>query len=531
MFRVTRRNFARVIAAAFALAPASGLQSQAPVVSAPISAIHYDVTADSAAVGRRQLGVTMTFRATSTRPVVLALPAWSPGHYTLLWFARRVSDFRAEANGSPLEWHMIDYQTWEVIPRAPGEIRVSFSYRADTIDRAVAWTKPDFSFFNGTNLFMYPAGRSLEWGATVTVHTEPSWRVATGMNPAAQPNTFTAKRYHDLVDMPFFVGRFGMDSTNVQNHWIRLAMYPEKEMTPARRQRFLGWVDRFVPAEMAVFRDVEFRNYTIFFVADTVVNAGGLEHQNSQLDEIPLARLEETPPSLFSHEFFHSWNVKRLRPADMVPYRYSDAQPTKWLWVSEGITDYYGNVALVRGGVTDSIGFYKAIAGEIAATDGAGAVSLSDASLSVWVDPTNSMAGIYYPKGGLAGFLLDVMIRDASNNRNSLDTVMRTLYNSTYKRGKGFTSTDWWSEVSRASGGKSFDEFRRRYVDGREPMPVDTVLALAGLRVVRDTVSEPLQRGGRAGPHTRISVTEAAGAPAKAVRIRSAIMHGDGAAH
>lgn len=528
---VIKRCLTGTVAAAFTLTATSRLQSQTPIVSAPISAIHYDVTADSAAVGSHQLGVVMTFRTTSTRPVVLALPAWSPGHYTLLWFARRVSDFSAETNGSPLEWHMIDYQTWEIIPKAPGEIRVSFKYLANTIDRAVAWTKPDFSFFNGTNLFMYPAGRSLEWGASVTVHTEPSWRVATGMTPSAQPNTFSAKRYHDLVDMPFFVGRFGIDSTNVQNHWIRLAMYPEKEMTPARRQRFLGWVDKFVPAEMAVFRDVEFRNYTIFFVSDTVVNAGGLEHQNSQLDEIPLARLEATPPSLFSHEFFHSWNVKRLRPSDMVPYRYSDAQPTRWLWVSEGITDYYANVALVRGGVTDSTGFYKAIAGEITATDGAGAVSLSDASLSVWVDPTNSMSGIYYPKGGLAGFLLDIMIRDASDNKNSLDTVMRTLYNTTYKHGKGFTSADWWSEVSRASGGKSFDEFRRRYIDGREPMPVDTVLALAGLRVVRDTISGPASGADRTGPRTRVSLTEITGASAKAARIRSGIMHGDQAAH
>lgn len=516
LLRATARGLAVTAACTLAAISATTLQAQVSWVSAPISAVHYDVTADSASVGSRKLGVAMTFRTASTKPVVLALPAWSPGHYTLLWFARRVSNFTAESNGSPLEWHMLDYQTWEIIPRAPGEIRVSFKYLADTIDRAVAWTKPNFSFFNGTNLFMYPAGRSLEWGASVTVHTEPSWRVATGMKRSTQPNTFSATRYHDLVDMPFFVGRFAIDSTNVQNHWIRLAMYPDSVMTPALRTRFLGWVDRFVPAEMAVFRDVEFRNYTIFFVADTIVNAGGLEHQNSQMDEIPLARLQDTPASLFSHEFFHSWNVKRLRPADMVPYRYSDAQPTRWLWVSEGITDYYANVALVRGGITDSTGFYNAIAAYIMAADHAGAVSLSDASLSVWVNPANSMSGIYYPKGGLAGFLLDIMIRDASNNSNSLDTVMRTLYNTTYKHGKGFTSSNWWSEVSRASGGKSFDEFRRRYIDGREPMPVDAVLALAGLRVVRD------------GANGRVRVTETPNASAKAVMVREGILHGDG---
>jgi predicted metalloprotease with PDZ domain len=484
-----------------------------PTTSAPISNVHYDVTADSAAVGSHQLGVTMTFRVASTAPVVLTLPAWSPGHYTLLWFARRVSHFEPTANGSPLEWHMQDYQTWEIHPKAAGEIKISFRYLANTIDRAVAWTKPDFSFFNGTNLFMYPVGRSLSWGGTVTIHTEPSWNVATGMTPESEARTYSAKNYHDLVDMPFFVGRFAIDSTHVSNKWVRLAMYPATGMTPERRDRILGWVQKFVPQEVAVFRDIEWRNYTIFLVSDTVVNGGGLEHQNSQMDEVVTSRLDGEMASLFAHEFFHSWNVKRLRPADMVPYRYSDADPTKWLWVSEGITDYYANVAQVRGGITDSTGFYGAMASEIASTDRAGAISLSDASLSVWVSPMDGTGGIYYAKGGLAGFLLDIMIRDASNNAGSLDVVMRTLYNSTYKQGKGFTSAEWWSAVSKASGGKSFDEFRRRYIDGREPMPVDSVLAIAGLRASRDATTR------------RVTVTELPGASAKAVSVRNGIMH------
>ncbi|HEY8311165.1 MAG TPA: PDZ domain-containing protein, partial [Gemmatimonadaceae bacterium] len=476
---------------AAAALPLASLSSQQPTTSAPITNVHYDVTADSAAVTSRELGVSMTFNVSSNAPVVLALPAWSPGHYTLLWFARRVSQFSVQSGNAPLEWHKMDYQTWKIQPRAPGQVHVTFRYLADTIDRAVAWTKPNFSFFNGTNIFMYPVGRSFDWAASVTVHTEPTWHVATGMSPAGSANTYSASTYHDLVDMPFFVGRFAMDSVHVSGRWVRLAMYPAQTMTPARRDRILGWVQKFVPAEVAVFRDAEFRNYTIFLVSDSVVNGGGLEHQDSQMDELTTAQLDLNLPALFSHEFFHSWNVKRLRPADMVPYRYNDADPTKWLWVSEGITDYYANLVLVRGGVTDSSEFYNAIANEIAATDRAAAISLSDASLSVWIAPTDGTDGIYYPKGGLAGFLLDVMIRDASNNAGSLDLVMRTLYNNTYKHGKGFTSDDWWSEVSKASGGKSFDEFRRRYVDGREPMPVDAVLPLAGLRAVRDSVREP----------------------------------------
>jgi len=471
-------------------------------VSAPITDISYEITADSSAVGRRQLGVAMSFVVAGDSPVILALPAWSPGHYTLLWFARRVSQFSAQSNGAPLRWRKLDFQTWEIEPRAAGPVRVSFNYLADAVDRAVAWTSPNFAFFNGTNLFLYPVGSGFNWPARVTVRTEQSWRVATGMDPAAGVNNFTAANYHDLTDMPFYVGRFAIDSTKIVGKWIRLAFYPAASLTPARRDRTFGWLQKFVPAHAAVFGEAPFRNYTVFQRSDTVVNGGGLEHQSSQVDEVTTSQLDAPYLSgLYSHEFFHAWNVKRLRPADMVPYRYDDAQPTTWLWVSEGVTDYYGALGLVRGGINDSTGFFNFIANEIASVAGAPPTAVSDASLGSWINPTDGSSGLYYPKGGLTGFLLDIMIRDGSNNHASLDQVMRHLYDAAYKHGRGFSPIEWWAEVSRAASGKigprerqvaeSFTEFARHYVDGRDPLPVDSVLRLAGLRSESDTVREP----------------------------------------
>jgi len=478
--------------AIIALGTAHQSLAQSPRVSAPISEISYEITADSSAVGRRQLGVAMSFHVAGTEPVILALPAWSPGHYVLLWFSRRVSAFSVQSNGVPLDWRKLDFQTWEIRPRSAGTVRVSFNYLADAVDRAVAWTAPNFVFFNGTNLFLYPAGRGFNWPARVSVRTEASWRIATGMDAAPGTNNFTAGNYHDLTDMPFYVGRFAIDSTQIAGKWVRLACYPAASLTPARRDRTFAWLQKFVPAQIAVFGEAPFRNYTVFQRSDTVVNGGGLEHQSSQVDEVTTSQLDASYlPGLYSHEFFHAWNVKRLRPADMVPYRYDDAQPTTWLWVSEGVTDYYGALALVRGGVNDSTAFFNFIANEIASVAGAPPTAVSDASLSPWINPTDGSSGLYYPKGGLTGFLLDIMIRDASNNRMSLDNVMRRLYDATYKRGKGFTGAEWWGEVSRAAGGKSFTEFARRYVDSREPLPVDSVLRLAGLRSESDTIREP----------------------------------------
>jgi predicted metalloprotease with PDZ domain len=175
----------------------------------------------------------------------------------------------------------------------------------------------------------------------------------------------------------------------------------------------------------------------------------------------------------------------------MVPYDYDAPQPTPWLWVSEGITDYYADLALVRGGVIDSTGFLGEVSQNANTVAEAPPTALEDASLSIWIHPVDGSGYIYYPKGSLAGFLLDIMIRDASDNARSLDDVMRQLYQTTYKANRGFGSADWWGTVSRAAGGRSFADFYRRYIDGREPFPYTQVLPLAGLRMVTDTTRDP----------------------------------------
>jgi len=500
-----------------ALAPAAAAQLPPGTRSAPIANVAYTVRADSAAVANRMLGVTMTFTVTDAAPVVLALPAWSPGHYVLLWFASRVVGLEPTENGQALEWGKLDANTWRIVPSGAGQVSVRFGYIANTIDRATAWTADDFAFFLGTNVFLYPVGRGFDWPASVIVETEPGWRVTNGLEPGAEPNSFRADNYHDLVDMPFFVGRFDYDSTQVQGKWFRLAWYPVGSLTPARRERTFEWIRNIASQEAAVFGVMPFRNYTIFQVSDSVVNGGGLEHQSGQMDEITLNQLDSPNlPGLYAHEMFHAWNVKRLRPADMVPYRYDDMDPTRLLWVSEGITSYYGALAQARGGMADSARFWGWMAGAAGAVMSTPPTSEGDASLDAWIGDQDGSAGIYYAKGEVTGFLLDICIRDASDNAHSLDDVMRNLYQSTYERGRGFTAADWWSAVARAAGRPvgDFEAWARAYVDGREPLPYDSVLALAGLRLAADT----------SGTRVRARIVPVDGAAEKAVRIRSAIL-------
>ena len=196
--------------------------------------------------------------------------------------------------------------------------------------------------------------------------------------------------------------------------------------------------------------------------------------------------------SVYAHEIFHAWNVKRLRPADLWPYQYAREQPTTWLWESEGITDYYADLALVRSGVTDTAAFFATTAGKIGEITALPPFGLDDASLSAWIHPTDGTADAYYPKGSLAGLMLDIMIRDASDNHHSLDDVMRGLYRDAYKVGKGFTGDMWWKAVQAAAGGKSFADFDARYVDGREPYPWATLLPLAAMQLLTDSIRVPV---------------------------------------
>jgi predicted metalloprotease with PDZ domain len=461
-------------------------------VSAPVRDVRYELTFTREHAQQHVVDVTMSFATTSAAPVILSLPAWTPGAYEISNYSRWVTKFDAAADGRPISWDKLDYDTWRIRPAGAKTVSVTFRYVADSLDNGIAWTKPDFLLLNGTNVFMYPEGQPLEYPASVVVHTEAEWNIATGMAraPMSTSRTFAASNYHDLVDMPFFVGHFDIDSARVADKWVRLATYPTGAISGMVRQTAWDQIKRVIPPEIAVFGEVPWERYTVMQIVDSsYAGASGLEHQNSHVDILGPAYVgSEFQPSLYAHEIFHSWNVKRLRPSEMWPYQYSHAQPTPWLWVSEGLTDYYADLAEVRGGVVDEKGFYALTSEKINEVMNAVPIALEDASLNTWTHPVDGTEYIYYPKGSLAGLLLDIMIRDASDNARSLDDVMRGLYQSAYKRGRGFTSTDWWTAVSAAANGKSLAAFSAMYIDGREPFPWDSVLPLAGLRARQERI-------------------------------------------
>lgn len=496
MISIASVSAATLLAAAGILpaeAPAQRQAAAAPARSAPVANLRYEVTFDSASAAQRTLKVTMTLDVSGPGHVLLSFPAWTPGSYEIANFARFVTGFTATAGDKALDWDKLDSDTWRIDPAGARAITVRFDYRADTLDNAASWSRPDFAFFNGTNLFPYPEGRGFNFPATVTVKSQPGWLVATGMQPGPAPGSYREGNYHDLVDMPFFVGRIDLDSMQVDGRWNRLATYPAGAMTGPARSLLWDQIAKMTPEMAAVFRETPWQTYTTLLVFTQEVGGGSaLEHSNSHIGIYNPGFIgNPLLASITAHEIFHGWNVKRLRPADLWPYDYDEPQETPWLWVSEGITDYYADLALVRGGVVDSAGFLGLTGEKLAQIAEAPPTALEDASLSTWIAPIDGTQYQYYSKGSLAGFMLDVLIRDGSDNRRSLDDVLRELYRSTFKKGRGFTAADWWPSVSRATGGRSFTEFNARYIDGRDPLPWDDVLPRAGLRQMSDTVREP----------------------------------------
>lgn len=484
---------------AAALVPHAAAQPSSPscmpacgmAQSAPISNVRYRLVFDAAHGVSRSVGVQMTFSVAGDEAVLLSLPVWTPGAYEVSDYARNVSEFGVTASGRALRWDKLAPETWRIYPDGARAITVRFETRADSLDNAFNWAADEFALVNGTNVFLYPAGQPLEFVSSVTVQAEQPWRVVSGLVRSAD-GAFTAPSYHELVDAPFFIGRFDLDSTMIAGRWMRLATYPTGSASGARRAALWEALQKSVPPQGAVFDEVPWSVYTVMQIADSSVGGmSALEHQNSNVSVVGTPFLDEPfVPSVYAHEIFHAFNVKRLRPSDLWPYRYGERQPTRWLWVSEGITDYYADLSMVRGGAITPAAFRALTHGKIEHVAQLPPVSLEDASLQTWLRMRDGTQDIYYDKGSLAGLALDILIRDATDNAASLDVVLRDLYRTAYKSGRGFSPEEWWSAVSRAAHGTPFADFAAKYVNGREPYPWDAWLAKAGWRLVSDTLRE-----------------------------------------
>src|SRR6267142_354828 len=454
-------------------------------------AVHYEVS-----VAQGLFHVSAEFAAAGKDTLYVSLPAWSPGNYEIQNYARYVHGFGARnASGAPLRWDRGDKDTWRVVTGGADRITVDFDYSNDKIDLSLARTAQDFAEFLGTNLFMFEEGQ-LARPAEVRFRLPAGWQVTTALKGPTN-GVYRAADYHELADAMTFLGHFSVDSLQTDGKWIRIALWPASDYSPAVARSLRAGIAKMAPVQNRIMGEAPYDVYTVFFnvIHGPIDFGGGLEHRSSQYDFMPAesfadlisGKLGDFIYPLLSHEFFHLWNVKRIRPVEMCPYDYHAEQYTPLLWWSEGVTDYYANLTNLRSGLWSTDQFLANATSDIGQVESVPEPwSAEDGSEATWINEVYvNSSQLYYPKGGLLGLLLDISIRDATDNAHNLDEVMRALYARYYRQSRGFSTADLLNEL-RAAGMPDVDTFYRRYVDGRDPLPYDSVFAKAGLRLRRE---------------------------------------------
>lgn len=323
--------------------------------------------------------------------------------------------------------------------------------------------------------------------ATVRFVAPADWSIVSALPETPDTAVYASANYDALVDAPTWLGAVEPHRFDVEGKPHILALDRPRRFSADSIERFTARLARVIATQSAIFGGLPYDKFVFFFLSDPAESSvSGLEHLNSI---VGMGQTVLGGQLGVAHEFFHLWNVKRIRPAEMWPYDYSRPNETASLWVSEGITRYYADLTMYRAGFWPDTVFLEQLAQIIGSLEGNSAgryFSASDASLSTWLDYGAGRAGgiSYYFQGQVLGALLDLSILHDTRGKRGLDDVMRSLYRDFYRRNKGFTPSDLVPTVSEVAG-KSYEDFFRRYVTGVDVPDYDRVLGFAGVRLSR----------------------------------------------
>jgi predicted metalloprotease with PDZ domain len=436
------------------------------------------------------------------------MPAWMPGFYRIMDYAQNVGGFTArDGSGGSLPWEKVTKNTWRVVTANAPVVVIDYDVLADAFFVARNYLDESWAFIAPPGLFVHVAGR-LRHPVTVTVEPPPHWsRVATGLEPVAgRPNTFSAPDFDVLYDCPVLMGNQEVLEFDVRTvpHEVVL----ENVAADVDRAKMTNDLKRMVEAATGLMSDIPYARYTFLMIGR---GNGGIEHANSAAISFNGARLGpgrgyEGWLSYVSHEYFHHFNVKRIRPLALGPFDYDQENLTDMLWVSEGLTVYYEDIVMVRAGLMTAERYLEKMAAAVTGferTPGRRYQSATESSLSTWGG--SGMGGdrnttiSYYNNGAMLGAMLDLKIRHESGNAKSLDDVMRALYRK-YElgRSRGFADAEFRAECETAAGVPLDEVFG--YASTSKDVDYAKYFAYAGLDV-RTTARDA--DGGYLGLNTR----------------------------
>ena len=535
-----RRAFAALVVT---VALSTALVSTGAQQNSAFSRIAYTLSMSRPATHLFEVSVAIeTSPGPAPASVDLQMPLWQPGRYANADFAKNVQEFSASAGAQALPFEKVDSQTWRVQTNGNRTLSVSYKVFGNDLSGTYAQLDGTHGNFNGGELFMYIVGRKQD-AVELRIQPPPGWRAINGQSDRLDQTEWKYSNYELLIDSPTEIGpSWTLDEFSTGGKNYRVVVHSRGE-EGGQRPALVRDLRKIVDAQVAMWGTPEFDRYTfLYHFADDGRSYDGMEHLastqiingNNLADPGVLARALEDA----SHEFFHVWNVKRLRPEALGPWDWTRPANTKSLWIAEGLTQYYGNLMMRRAGIWDDAAYLRELQRSMEYVEnspGTRLMSAVDASLAApFIDSAvhrqqtnlSNTSITYYIKGELIGVVMDLLIRGRTNGSRSLDDVFRQMYdehylkapNATYYlKGRGYTEEDFVRALSRVAG-TDMQGFYDRHIRGVEVLPYESAFGVVGLRLVkipneRASTGIVVERGG-AG--VRLAALPTAGPAARA---------------
>jgi len=419
--------------------------------------------------------------------LTVQMPAWN-ALYQIRDFSSHIQEVEAFVGAEKVPIEKLDKLTWRI--SASGTVRVQYATFWNEPGPFSAQLNAEHAFLNPAMILMYVPARRQEKVSLSLGDFPQEWRAASALlegckivfdQPACRED---AANYDELADAPIELGKF--DEFDLPDISPRITVVIHGDSWDKKKvERELT---RLCQYENKLMEGAPYEHYTFLLHIGKGASGsgGGMEHSNSTAINTPS---DDSLNSVAAHEYFHLWNVKRIRPASLEPVDYTKEQYSRALWFAEGVTSTYGSYALVRSGLWSKQQFYEDVSEQISELEARSAnhwQSAEESSFDAWLEkyaiynqPENSVS--YYTKGQILGVLLDAIIRDRSDNTKSLDDLMRAMNSNFAKQGKFYGDSADIRSTAEQLCGCSLDDFFRRYVAAADPLPYDNVLATAGL--------------------------------------------------
>ena len=436
--------------------------------------------------------VTVTIEKPDNPVTQLRIPNWRPGRYMIQNFAQNVVEFRAEnESGKPLQFAKIDKDTWEIATGNTQQLVAKYRFYANELDAGNTYLDDTEAYINPATILMYLPGKEL-LPVALSVQIPQDWAIATALDFDETLRAYPAENYHELADNPLIISAT-MDKLVFSHQNVRydVAIVGNANYNAERMRDDLK---KMVAEQVKIFGEAPFKRYVFLYHFVDYRMGHGVEHKNST--SIVVGPTDFSDESTYSrwlsytaHEFFHAWNVERIRPEGIFYPDYSQPNYTELMWWFEGVTSYYEGITLTRMGYYPLFRYLGKMTNSITSLEnnaGNRITSAAQASFDDWAKAFGAPPGTsisFYQKGEILGFLLDLEIRKRTNNQQSLDDVMRLLWKKYGSQQLGVPEKGIQTAIE-AVAGSSFADFFERYVSGTETPDYGKYLSVAGLEIV-----------------------------------------------